>query len=402
MQDLRTRVGFVAAVGALVILYFVSGSPISLYSMWQVELGMTHSELAMVSMWYLLGTVVPLLFLPRISDHIGRRPTTVMILLVAVSGAITFANVTEPSTIMLGRFIQGLASGFGSSTVAAYVVDLSLGLPRWVAPAITSSAPTLGLATGAFVSGGFVGSGMVTPTGYFEAAVVLILVVVVLILFARETMPRSPGLLRSLVPSLGIPAGCGRLFAASCTIFIGTWVLGGFSQSFSATLVYEHLGVNDAFLSAVVLTSLLLPNMLGAFVAKRFDVRMAQRWGMGSFVACAVMMLVSLMIFDSLVLYCVFSVIAGVVHGIAFTSSVTEILSHATKEQRAGTFSTIYLVSYGGPAMFNLAVGMIPGEYPTEVFLSWFVAFIVAMFIILLVLSAKPYSHLEPVSVDTD
>ncbi len=400
MKDIRAGLGFVAAVGALVVLYFVSGSPISLYSMWQVQLGMTHSQLAMVSMWYLLGTVVPLLFLPRISNHIGRRPATIMILMVSLSGSMTFAMVDAPETIMLGRFIQGLASGFGSSTVAAYVVDLSVGLPRWVAPAITSSAPTLGLSTGAFVSGGLVDSGAVSVPGYFEAAAVLIVVVAVMVIFSRETMPRSPGLIRSMIPQLGIPDGCKRLFLASCMIFTGTWVVGGFSQSFSATLVYENLGVNDAFLSAVVLTSLLLPNIFGSVFAKRFDVRTAQRYGMGIYTACTAMMLVSLTFFDSLILYCLFSLIAGFVQGIAFTSCVTELLSHATKVQRAGTFSTIYLVSYGGPAMFNLLVGLVPGEYPVEVILSWYVAFVLVLFVILLILTTMPYILPEAKDVD--
>ncbi len=391
MADVRMRVGFVGAVGALVVLYFVSGSPISLYSMWQDELGMTNSQLAMLSMWYLLGTVIPLLFLPRISNHIGRRPATVMILLISMSGAITFAMISSPEMIMAGRFIQGLASGFGSSTVAAYVVDLSAGLPKWVAPAITSSAPTLGLSTGAFVSGGLVGNGSISVSGYFETATLAIVVIIVLILIARETMSRSPGLFRSMVPQLGIPVGCGRLFAASCTIFIGTWVVGGFAQSFSASLVRDAFGHTDAFLSAVVVTCIMLPNVFGAFFANRFDVRTAQRWGMGLFTLFSVSMLVSLAVFDSLLLYCICSIMAAFTQGIAFTACVTELLYHATKVQRAGTFSTVYLVSYGGPAIFNLLVGMIPGEYPIVTILSWYVMCTVLMFVILLIMSAKPY-----------
>ncbi len=390
-MDTRSKVGFAASVGALLVLYFVSGSPISLYSMWQVELGMSNSEMAMISMWYLLGTVIPLLFLPRISNHLGRRPVTVTVLLISISGALTFAMVDSPDMIMAGRFMQGLVSGFGSSTVSAYVVDLSAGLPRWVAPAITSSAPTIGLAMGAFVSGGLVGYGVVTPSGYFQAAVVLILAIVAMVLFARETMPRSPGLLHSLRPQMGIPEGCGRLFMASCTIFVGTWVLGGFSQSFSATMVHDYLGHNDAFLSAVVLTSLLIPIMFGSIVAKRFDVRTGQRFGMGVFTICAVMMYVAVACLGSLPLYCLFAVVAGFAHGIAFTSSVTELISHASKAQRAGTFSTIYLVSYGGPAMFNLVIGMVPGEHSLEVMMSWFIVMIVVMFASLLVLTAKRY-----------
>ena len=173
-------------------------------------------------------------------------------------------------------------------------------------------------------------------------------------------------------------------------VFIGTWALGGFSQSFSSAIVTEHFGYNDAFLSAGVFTALLLPNVIGSFFAKRFDVRTAQRMGMGMFAACTVLMFLSLSN-GMLSLFIVFSIIAGISQGIAFTGSVTELLSRAGQELRAGTFSTIYLTSYGGAAIPNLVVGMIPGEYSTTTIMSGYVVLTVVMFLILLVLSAKPY-----------
>lgn len=389
-MDGRQKIGFIGAVGALLVLYFASGSPIPLYSTYQEQLGLTHSQLSMASMWYLLGTVFPLLFLPRISNHLGRRPVTVMILLVSLCGCMTFACISSPEMLMLGRLVQGIASGLGSSTIAAYVVDLSSDLPRWVGPTITSSAPTLGLATGAFLSGGLVQYAHVDPSSYFYAVMAAIVVFAVIILFARETMPRRPGALRSLAPHLTLPESSARLFAASAMVFIGTWALGGFSQSFSSAIVTEHFGYHDAFLSAGVFTALLLPNVIGSFFAKRFEVRTAQRMGMGMFAACTVLMFLSLSN-GMLSLFIVFSIIAGISQGIAFTGSVTELLSRAGQELRAGTFSTIYLTSYGGAAIPNLVVGMIPGEYSTTTIMSGYVVLTVVMFLILLVLSAKPY-----------
>lgn len=402
MRDIRTTVSFMGAVASLLVLYFASGSPISLYSMWQDELGLSHAQLSMVSMWYLLGTVIPLLFLPRISNHLGRRPATVMILCVSICGAITFAMVNSPEMIMAGRLIQGIASGLGSSTVAAYVVDLSSDLPKWVGPMITSSAPTLGLATGAFVSGGVVTYAGVSSASYFDAVAVFIVVIAVIMLFARETMPRSPGLLKSLVPRLTLPDGCARLYAACTMVFVSTWALGGFSQSFSATIVSEQFGMHDAIISAVVFTSLLLPNAVGSFFAKRFDTRQAQRGGLFVFAVCAAMMYVSLAILSNLVLFCIFSIVAGVAQGIAFTAGVTELLRRSTQTQRAGTFSTIYLTSYGGAAIPNLVVGLLPGSHSVQTILLGYVVLIAAMFAVLLILTAKPYNDVPACDVHVD
>ncbi len=71
----RKILGLIGAIGALVILYFASGSPIPLYTMYPGQLGLTHGDLSMTSVYYLVGTVVALLFFPRLSDHIGRRPS---------------------------------------------------------------------------------------------------------------------------------------------------------------------------------------------------------------------------------------------------------------------------------------------------------------------------------------
>ncbi len=401
-MDARTRFSFIAATGALLVLYFTSGSPISLYSMWQEELGMTHAQLSMASMWYLLGTVVPLLFLPRISDHLGRRPATMMILLVSICGALTFAMVDDPGMIMVGRLVQGMVSGLGSSTVAAYVVDLSSDLPKWVGPMITSSAPTLGLSLGAFSSGGLVAYAGVGPSSYFVAAAVAIAAILVLIAFSKETVPRRPGLLRSMMPRVTLPKGCVRIYAACAMVFVSTWALGGFSQSFSSTIVAEQFGVHDAFVSAAVFVSLLLPNAFGSYFANRFDTRFAQRMGLGIYVLCAAMMYLSLSAWDSLVAFCVFSIAAGISQGIAFTAGVSELLGRATQAQRAGTFSTIYLTSYGGAAVPNLVVGMVCGNTAVETILGWYVLLALAMFVVLLVLTAKPYAAAEPQEVRVD
>ena len=380
---------------ALIILYFASGSPVSLYSLWRDELGVTNSDLSLASMCYFFGTVIPLLFLPRISDHLGRRPATVMILLVSLCGVATFAMVSSPAMIMVGRFIQGFASGLGSSTVAAYVVDLSVGLPRWVGPMITSSAPTVGLALGAFASGGTVSFSDVTPETYFWVLAAVIVVIAVLVLLARETMPRSPGLARSLIPQFSLPEGCLRIYLASAVVFVGTWSIGGFSQSFSAVIVSEQLGYEDTFISAVVFAILLLPNILGSYMAKRYDTRHAQRLWMGMFSLAIILMYVSLAFFDSLLLFCLFSILAGVGQGVAFTAGVSELTGRATKAQRAGTFSLIYLTSYGGAAIPNLVVGMFSGDHTVEGILLAYAIYIFVMFLILLALTAKPYPKRE-------
>lgn len=394
----RKTIGLIGAVGAIVILYFASGSPIPLYSMYQGQLGLTQGDLSMTSVCYLLGTVVSLLFFPRLSDHLGRRPVTIVILAISFVGCFVFANLDSPQMLMLGRLIQGIVSGLGSSTVAAYIVDLCADLPRWVGPAITSSAPTLGLSTGAFVSGGVIQYTGVTAPMYFTAVMGFIVVIALTVACGKETVDRRPGLLRSIIPHIMIPPTARRMFLASSFIFVGTWAVGGFSQAYSSTIVQEYFGSHNAFLAAAVFTSLLLPNAVGGFFAKRFDTRTAQRYGMAGFAVFISIMYLSL-VYDNMAMFIIASIAAGFSQGIAFTGSVTGVLAQTGIKERAGVFSTIYLTSYGGAAIPNLIVGMVSAPYTVTEILSWYTVLTIVMFVLLMIVTIRRYDIPEGTGV---
>ena len=389
-MDARTVSGLIGAIGGLILLFFATGVPIPMYSIWQNQLGMTNSELSLVSMFYLLGTLIPLLFFPRISDHVGRRPAVVMIVLLGMAGAGWFMHVDSGTDVMMGRLIQGIVSGFGSSTVAAYVVDLSSDLPRWVGPAVTSSAPNIGIIGGALSSGAAVTYGGASVETFMTAVVVLLAVIVVFVLFARETMPRSPGLIRSFVPKITMPENCLKIYSACAILFVGTWAIEGFSQSFSASVVRDSLGHEDVFLSSVVVVSILVTNVAGCFIANRFDTRRALRASMALAAVSVLMMYVSL-VEGSLPMYIFFNLTAGLGEGIGFAAGVTALIVRATKAQRAGTYSLIYATGYGGSGFANLIVGLVPGEWSVADFLSWYVVMMFAMLAVLLVLTIKEF-----------
>lgn len=386
----RRRIGLIGAVASIVVLYFASGSPIPLYSMYQGQLGLTQGQLSMTSVCYLLGTVVSLLFFPRLSDHLGRRPVTVMILAISFLGCFVYVNLTSPEMLMAGRLIQGIVSGLGSSTVAAYVVDLCSDLPKWVGPAITSSAPTLGLSTGAFVSGGMIQYAGVSAPTYFACVMGMIVIIAAAVLCGAETMGRKPGLVASMRPRIQVPVTARRMFLASAFVFVGTWAVGGFSQAYSSTIVQEYFGSHNAFLAAAVFTSLLLPNAVGGFFAKRFDTRTAQRYGMAGFAVFIVIMYLSLA-HGQLAVFIGASIAAGLSQGVAFTGSVTGILAQTDLSGRAGVFSTIYLTSYGGAAVPNLIVGMVSGPYSVVQILSWYTVLTVVMTVLLMLVTVRKY-----------
>ena len=63
------------------------------------------------------------------------------------------------------------------------------------------------------------------------------------------------------------------------------------------------------------------------------------------------------------ILFLILSILAAIFIGISFASTMEIILSKIKPDERAGVLSTIYLISYGGPAIINLVVGQIGNSF---------------------------------------
>lgn len=70
---------------------------------------------------------------------------------------------------------------------------------------------------------------------------------------------------------------------------------------------------------------------------------------------------------------------------------MTHIINRATFDERSGTFSAVYLVSYGGAAVPNLLVGLFAGSTPVMDVMYCYVVFVFAMAVILFALTARGY-----------
>ena len=90
--------------------------------------------------------------------------------------------------------------------------------------------------------------------------------------------------------------------------------------------------------------------------------------------------------------------LAALLQGIAFTGSVTGLISRTGKTDRAGMFSTIYLTSYGGSAIPNLVVGMTAGNMASADIMMWYCVLVVVLTIIVFLFTIGGYDPSDPSS----
>lgn len=355
----QTRVatrGFLAATISFVAVFAAGATPIPLYDSYAQTDGLTSDEFSLVAVAYFACAVFALLVLGRLSNHYGRRPVSIAALLVAVAGCLTLLFVNSFTVLLVGRALQGLAAGLASSAIGAYAVDTAGPRPRWVAATVTTAASTVGLAVGVFASGILVEFGPAPRELTYIASAIALLGCAIALATRPETVRRTPGAWASLLPRLSVPAAARRHLPVATAIFIATWAIGGYFNSFGPTIAAQDLGSHSPLIAAAVFASYMAPSVLGGFAAGRLRAATAQRVGM-ALVAVASIGLAFAAAAGLLVLFILAGVIGGLGMGIATSGSMNTLLPEARPHERAGLLAVIYAISYTGSALPSLIAG---------------------------------------------
>lgn len=236
MKAKKQLLGFTAASLTLGAVFMAGGAPIPFYHTYAETLGLDKGVLSLATVAYFAGTVIALLFLPRLTNYWGRKKAIYLTLAFGLAGCFLFSNVTGEWRMLAARFMQGLSCGLASSTVAAFIIDNEPRRYKGLAAVIIGSAPNIGLPLGAMGSGVFNmfsnEIGMV-----FVIVAVLLLCCGALVFASTETITsKQSGAWRSLKPQLKITPRVKKLLPAAACAFAGTWAVGGFYQSYSAAI----------------------------------------------------------------------------------------------------------------------------------------------------------------------
>lgn len=352
----RRRLAFAAASGSLVAAFAASASPIPLYNLYRDTAALTPADLSLTVVSYFVGTLTALLCLGRISNHVGRRPAGLATLLLLVAGSLVLLNVTGVLPLAGGRFLMGLGCGLASSALMAYVADTAPADPPWLASAVVSQSPMLGLTIGSLVSGVVVEYVPAPQVVVYLVMAAALLACCALIWASPETRSPEPGLRGSLRPHVGLTAQARPLMPVAAWIFTSTWAMGGFYQAFGPTITQERLHTDNAVVVALVFSAYMASSLAGAPIAGRYSPATAQRLAMGVFALAVPGLLVATMT-GSVAAFIGFSMVAGACQGMAMAVTLRALMHGATPAERAPLLAAIYLCSYAGAMVAALTAG---------------------------------------------
>ncbi|MFI5613244.1 MFS transporter [Amycolatopsis sp. NPDC051903] len=353
---------FLSAVVALVASFAAVGSTIPLFNVYRAEDGFTNAGISITVVAYSAATLSTLLVLGRVSNHLGRRPTSIASLGLLLLGCVLLLNVHHIGILIAGRLLMGFGAGLASSSLTSYIVDAAPTRPAWLASVASSQTVMLGLAVGAIASGALVQFGPWPRDLIYLVVIGLLLVSIALIVVSPETVTPKPGAWRSLRPRVGVPARDRHLLPVAAAVLLATWATGAFYQAFVPALVEDQLHTRSPLVLGLVFAAYMGPSVLGAPLGGRFTPAAAQRLGMIGFLA-GMIGIITAIATGTLVLFITATIVAGASQGIAISSATRGLLYGSALAERAPIFSVIYILSYCGATIPALIAGQLSGSF---------------------------------------
>ena len=105
MKAKKQLLGFTAASLTLGAVFMAGGAPIPFYHTYAETLGLDKGVLSLATVAYFAGTVIALLFLPRLTNYWGRKRAIYLTLAFGLAGCCLFGNVTGEWRMLAARFM---------------------------------------------------------------------------------------------------------------------------------------------------------------------------------------------------------------------------------------------------------------------------------------------------------
>ena len=336
---------FAGSAVTFISLYLAAGAPTPLLAFYQEQWHFPAAVLTLAFAVYAIGFLAAMLTVGSLSDHVGRRPVLIGALLVQVVSTLMFLVAPDIGWVIAARVVQGLATGAATSAFTAALAELAPPNRKKLGSILGSVGMTAGLAVGALLAGFAIQFAPGANTIIFAVLTVVTILGIVVVAFSPESVTRTPGGLRSLIPRVSVPAAVRKEFAAAAPVIAAIWMLAGLSLGLAPTIVRHVFHLNSGLVNG--LSGFIAP-ATAAVVAVAFA-RLDPRHGMtlGIYAAIAgTMGIVTAVLAGSLALMVAGLVVGGVGFGAAFSGSLRLIMPLAGPQQRAGIVSAVYVVAF--------------------------------------------------------
>ena len=335
----RGHLAFLAFV--LLCFFAASSAPTPLYHLYQQQWGFSSALLTMIFAVYALSLLATLLVFGSLSDYLGRRPVIFLALALESLSMLLFIFAGDVAWLIAARVLQGVATGIATSALGAAMLDTD----QAQGPLVNSITPMFGMAIGALGTSSLV---QYAPMPLLLAYVVLLIAFVAQALYllrVAETVTPQPGVLKTLKPSLFVPARARSTLMLVLPADIAAWALGGFFLSLSPSLLASATGSTSVLSGGFAVAALTVSGAIAIMNLRTRAATLALLFG-SAFLAIGVSVILTAVNLGWLWLFFVGAVLAGLGFGASFLGALRLLLPLAHAHERAGLMSAFYALSY--------------------------------------------------------
>lgn len=372
-----SKPAFAGLAAVFAAFFFAAGAPTPLLSLRQQEWGFSAGTLGVAFSIYALGLLAALLVGGSLSDHIGRRPVMLTALFGEVVSIFVFLIAPTIAWVIVARALQGLATGLATSAFSAAIAEQAPAHLKRLAGGLAGASVAGGLGIGALLTGAAVQFTPDANTLIFAGLAGVMVLAIPFVAFTAETAGKRPGALRSLTPSLGLPANVRGEFVAGIPVHIAGWMFPAFFLGLAPVILRLHFVQNGGLVAGF--TAFLGPfaAAVSSFAFNRHPARRSTLLGVSLTLIGIIVVLLGV---NGTWLPAVWigALLGGTGFGASFGGQLRLIAPHIQPHQRAGVFSAIYTVAYlafGIPVI--IAGQLIPLLGPVPTF-QWYAAAIMA------------------------
>jgi len=349
--------GALAAAGALIGVMFMGSTLLTpLYPLYRRDYGLSIIAITLLYSVYVVGNLVAVLFLGRLSDQVGRRKVALGAMALAALSAVGFLFADGAAWLFGARIVSGLSVGLAAGAGAAWIAELIGGKDRAPAATVATAANFFGIAVGPILAG-LLAQYAAWPTRLpFVAYLGLLAVVAPAIALARETVD-ARGARLELKPRLGVPADKRVAFIPPAVSVFGAMALVGFYAALIPTVV-EALGQTNLAVGGAIAAVMFLAGGLTILATQTVSARLAMLWGLG-LMAPSVALLALAEAARSMPLTIAGAVLGGVAAALGYRGSLQVANELAPADKRAELVSSYFVAAFAGNALPVIGVGVL-------------------------------------------
>ncbi len=338
----------------VVSLLAASAAPTPLYATYAQRWAFTPVTTTIIFGVYAVAVLASLLTLGRLSDYTGRRPVLLAALAVQVASMAILATAGGVGELLLGRVIQGLATGAALGAIGAGMLDVD----RERGALANALSPGLGTGSGALLSALFARY-LPAPTHLVYLALIAVLAIQAIgVALLRETVTPSPLPASALVPDVGLPRSVRGLILAAAPVLFAAWALGGLYAALGPALVRTLTGSPSEVLGGMSLTVLTVTAVSAVYLLRNVAAGAVMLIGVLALVAGVAITLAALAA-GSVALFFVGTAVSGIGFGSGFQGGIRTVVPLAAPHERAGVLSLLFTISYLGLGVPAVGAGLL-------------------------------------------